>query len=103
MAGNTGAAGATVTSRVLALLGAFDPEHRALTLTELAQRADLPLATAHRLVRELTEWGALTRAQPQTRPSTTGGRAAGGGTGNRTEHSSLILPLSETKSWCRVP
>jgi DNA-binding IclR family transcriptional regulator len=61
MAGNTGTAGATVTSRVLALLGAFDPEHRALTLTELAQRADLPLATAHRLVRELAEWGALTR------------------------------------------
>jgi len=61
VAGNTGTAGATVTSRVLALLGAFDADHRALTLTELAVRAGLPPATAHRLVGELVEWGALTR------------------------------------------
>ena len=61
VAGNTGKAGATVTSRVLGLLGAFDTEHRALTLTELAGRAGLPLPTAHRLVGELVEWGALTR------------------------------------------
>jgi DNA-binding IclR family transcriptional regulator len=61
VAGNTGTAGATVTSRVLALLAAFDAEHRALTLTELAGRAQLPLPTAHRLVGELVEWGALTR------------------------------------------
>jgi DNA-binding IclR family transcriptional regulator len=61
VAGNTGTAGATVTSRVLALLGAFDTDHRSLTLTELAGRAGLPLATAHRLVGELVEWGALTR------------------------------------------
>jgi DNA-binding IclR family transcriptional regulator len=32
-----------------------------MTLTELAHRAGLPLATAHRLVGELVEWGALTR------------------------------------------
>jgi DNA-binding IclR family transcriptional regulator len=50
-----------VTSRVLSLLGAFDADHRAMTLTELARRADLPLATAYRLVGELTEWGALVR------------------------------------------
>jgi DNA-binding IclR family transcriptional regulator len=50
-----------VTSRVFALLAAFDPDHRALRLTELAERAELPLPTAHRLVRELLEWGALTR------------------------------------------
>jgi DNA-binding IclR family transcriptional regulator len=61
VAGNTGTAGASVTSRVLALLAAFDAEHRALTLTELAGRAGLPLPTAHRLVGELVEWGALTR------------------------------------------
>lgn len=61
VAGNTGTAGATVTSRVLALLGAFDAGHRALTLTELADRAGLALPTAHRLVGELVEWGALTR------------------------------------------
>ncbi|WP_033290636.1 IclR family transcriptional regulator [Amycolatopsis jejuensis] len=61
MAGNTGQPGATVASRVLALLGGFDPDHRSLTLTELAGRAGLPLATASRLVRELVEWGALVR------------------------------------------
>jgi DNA-binding IclR family transcriptional regulator len=52
---------ASVTSRALALLGAFDSEHRSLTLSALARRADLPLATAHRLVAELTAWGALDR------------------------------------------
>jgi DNA-binding IclR family transcriptional regulator len=61
VAGNTAAAGATVTSRALSLLGAFDHRHRMLTLTELAGRAQLPLPTAHRLVGELVEWGALTR------------------------------------------
>ena len=52
---------ASVTSRVLDLLGAFDPEHRRLTLSALARRAGLPLATAHRLVAELQRWGALER------------------------------------------
>lgn len=61
MAGNTSAPGASVTSRALALLGAFDPQHRRLTLTELAARAGLPLPTAHRLVGDLVSWGALTR------------------------------------------
>lgn len=63
MAGNTATAGATVASRVLALLAAFDPEHRALTLTELARRAGLSLATTHRLVGELVAWGALARQE----------------------------------------
>ena len=52
---------ASVTSRALDLLGAFDPEHRSLTLSALARRAGLPLATAHRLVGELHRWGALAR------------------------------------------
>lgn len=52
---------ASVTSRALALLGAFDPEHRTLTLSALARRSGLPLATAHRLVAELRAWGALAR------------------------------------------
>jgi DNA-binding IclR family transcriptional regulator len=60
MAGNS-AVGATVTSRALALLGAFDATHRSLTLSELARRADLPLTTAYRLVGELVSWGALVR------------------------------------------
>lgn len=61
MAGNSGVPGATVTSRVLALLGAFDSQHRRLSLTEMARRADMPLTTAHRLVAELVAGGALSR------------------------------------------
>ena len=61
MAGRSSAPGASVTSRALALIGAFDEEHRRLTLTELAARAGLPLPTAHRLVAELVTWGALAR------------------------------------------
>ena len=61
MAGNTSTSGVTVTSRALSLLGAFDQRHRLLSLTELAARAGLPLPTAHRLVGELVEWGALIR------------------------------------------
>jgi DNA-binding IclR family transcriptional regulator len=61
VAGNVSSPGATVTSRALALVGAFDEEHRRLTLTELALRARLPVPTAHRLVAELVAWGALER------------------------------------------
>lgn len=61
MAGNTATPGATVTSRALALLGAFDERHRALTLSELAARSGLAVPTAHRLVGELAEWGAVSR------------------------------------------
>jgi DNA-binding IclR family transcriptional regulator len=51
----------SVASRVLDLLGAYDDEHRSLTLSALARRAGLPLATAHRLVAELARGGALER------------------------------------------
>jgi DNA-binding IclR family transcriptional regulator len=61
MAGNVSAPGASVTSRALALVGAFDEEHRRLSLSELAERAGLPVPTAHRLVGELVAWGALSR------------------------------------------
>ena len=61
MAGNSSRPGASVTSRALALLAVFDPDHRRLTLSMLAERADLPRPTAHRLLGELVAWGALTR------------------------------------------
>ncbi|TMR22006.1 IclR family transcriptional regulator [Nonomuraea zeae] len=61
MAGGSRDAGRSVTSKVLALLGAFDAAHPQLTLTELARRSGVPLSTAHRLVGELEEWQALSR------------------------------------------
>ena len=63
MAGNTKVPGQTVTSRVLAILAAFDDQHRTLTLSEIAIRADVPLPTTHRLVRELVDWGAVYRTE----------------------------------------
>ena len=63
MAGNTSTPGATVTSRLLAMIGAFDERHRSLALSELAQRAGLPLATAHRLAGDLVAGGALQRRE----------------------------------------
>jgi len=61
MAGNSRQAGTSVTSRALAVLGAFDERHRAMSLSDIAARADLPLATTHRLLGELSRWGALER------------------------------------------
>lgn len=61
MAGNTTRPGQSVTARALALLGAFDVAHPRLSLSEMAHRADLPLATTHRLAGELEAWRALDR------------------------------------------
>ncbi|KAA2262638.1 IclR family transcriptional regulator [Solihabitans fulvus] len=63
MAGNSANPGVSVTARVLALLDAFDSDHRALRLSDIARRADLPLPTAHRLLAELVSWGALARRE----------------------------------------
>lgn len=60
MAGGS-APGASLVQRTLSLLGAFDEQHRRLSLTELAQRAVLPQATALRIARQLVQAGALER------------------------------------------
>jgi DNA-binding IclR family transcriptional regulator len=59
LAGNTSVPGTTVSSRLLAVLSAFDARHRSLTLSEIARRTGIPLATTHRLTRELVSGGAL--------------------------------------------
>jgi len=61
MAGNAREPGRSVTARALALLGAFDAAHPRLSLSDIARRTGLPVATAHRLARELETWRALER------------------------------------------
>jgi DNA-binding IclR family transcriptional regulator len=61
VAGHSTAPGRSVTSRALGILDAFDSAAPRLTLSEIAQRSGTPLATAHRLLAELTDWGALVR------------------------------------------
>jgi DNA-binding IclR family transcriptional regulator len=51
----------SVTGKLLSVLLAFSAERPELTLTEIAQRAGLALTTAHRLIGELTSFGALER------------------------------------------
>ena len=60
MAGNDSEPRRTVTSKVVAIIRTFDPG-RSLTITEIAQVADLSLSTTHRLVHELAAWGILHR------------------------------------------
>ncbi|MBP0457386.1 IclR family transcriptional regulator [Streptomyces montanisoli] len=51
----------SVTSRALRVLEAFSADTPVLRLTDISRHTGLPLTTAHRLVAELTEWGALER------------------------------------------
>src|SRR5262245_40676250 len=51
----------SVTGRALSVLEAFSPAAPVLKLTDIARHADLPLTTAHRLVGDLLDWGALER------------------------------------------
>ncbi|HZB32633.1 MAG TPA: IclR family transcriptional regulator [Streptosporangiaceae bacterium] len=51
----------TAAQRVLSILGVFDIENSALSLSEISRRTGLTLSTTHRLVNELREWGALSR------------------------------------------
>ncbi|MDF5757286.1 IclR family transcriptional regulator [Spongiactinospora sp. TRM90649] len=51
----------SVAAKVSEVLGAFLPGDVRLSLTEICRRADVPLTTGHRLVRELTASGFLER------------------------------------------
>src|SRR3978361_587862 len=51
--------GDPVVVRALALLTAFDADHRALTLADLSRRAAVPMSTAFRLAGHLLAWGGL--------------------------------------------
>ena len=53
------APGESVTFRALGLLQAFDQQHRVLSLTQIARRSGLPLATAQRRLRDLAGGGLL--------------------------------------------
>jgi len=53
----------TAAGRTLAVLGAFGPQHAALSLSEISRRTGLSLTTTHRLVGELRDWGALERGR----------------------------------------
>ncbi|WP_159942329.1 MULTISPECIES: IclR family transcriptional regulator [unclassified Nocardiopsis] len=53
--------GESVLSRVVRVLEAFDPDHRALRVSEIARRADLHVATASRIVEQLVGHGWLER------------------------------------------
>jgi len=61
MAGNVNTPGASVASRVFAILDCFEPANPELSLTQLADRSGLPLSTARRLIGELVAWGGLER------------------------------------------
>ncbi len=50
-----------VLGRALRLLGAFGPARPAMSLSELARQAGLPVSTVHRMLAELVAWGALER------------------------------------------
>ncbi len=55
--------GESVVERVVRLLEQFGPATPELTITSLAHRADLPVATTHRLVGMLAEHGLLERTE----------------------------------------
>ena len=62
MAGGSSQPGRSVTSKILAILAAFEATRRSLSLTEISAAADLPLSTTHRLVGELVDAGMLSRS-----------------------------------------
>jgi DNA-binding IclR family transcriptional regulator len=53
--------GQSVTARALSILAAFENTTGSLSVSRIAQRANLPLSTTYRLIAELEEWGGLRR------------------------------------------
>lgn len=51
----------SVLERALRILGTFEDGPAGLSLSELSRRSGVPLTTTYRILRELTEWGALER------------------------------------------
>lgn len=60
MSGNALEPGRTTASRLLSLLDIFN-DGEELSLVEVAARANMPVATAYRHLKELTAWGGLER------------------------------------------
>jgi DNA-binding IclR family transcriptional regulator len=61
MTAETAAGTGSVTGRALRILEAFSTDTPVLRLTDISRHSGLPLTTTHRLVSELTRWGALER------------------------------------------
>lgn len=56
-----GSSGDSLLTRAMRILESFGPDMPALTVTEVASRSDLPVTTAHRLVRQMVDLGMLER------------------------------------------
>ncbi|EMY34611.1 IclR family transcriptional regulator [Arthrobacter crystallopoietes BAB-32] len=59
-------AGRSALSRTMQLLAAFDVDAVFLSISQLSRRSGMPLATTHRLVAELEEFGLLERQPDKT-------------------------------------
>lgn len=53
--------GRTVASRILGVFEAFEAHGPSLSLSQIAEFTGLPVSTAHRIIGELQQWGALAR------------------------------------------
>lgn len=61
-----GSSGRSALSRIMQILGTFDVNSAFLTVSQLSQRSGLPLATTHRVVSELEQFGLLERERDKT-------------------------------------
>jgi DNA-binding IclR family transcriptional regulator len=61
VAGGTKAPGRSVASRVLSILAIFEDSLASRSLTDISAATGIPASTAHRMLAELEEWGAVQR------------------------------------------